>query len=100
MTTTMNIPNKLYKQANETAQLLGVSDMELYLIAIEQYIREQKTQKGLFISLKPQQKIVLSGTNEEFSPSVKSILGAFKITDVNNMSLYYKDEINAVKDER
>ena len=42
MTTTMSIPDKLYRQADETARLLGVSNMQLFVIAMEQYLREHK----------------------------------------------------------
>ena len=54
MTATMTISDKLYRQADETARLLGVSNMQLFEIAIEQYIREHSMQNQ-----KPRRKIGL-----------------------------------------
>ena len=93
MTATINIPEKLYKQADETARLLGVSNMQLFVIAMEQYLRECYVSNE-----KPIKKQEMS--KEEFSPSVKSMLDAFKMPEVSNMSLYYKDEINSARDEK
>jgi metal-responsive CopG/Arc/MetJ family transcriptional regulator len=45
MTATMNIPDKLYRQADETASTLGISNMQLFVLAIEQYVREHSANK-------------------------------------------------------
>jgi|GEM_PF-5665911 len=95
MTATMNISEKLYNQANETARLMGLSNMQFFEIAIRQYIREQKAQNiNKVFSLREKKE------DDTLPPLVKSMLGAFKTADTENMSLYYKDEINAAKEER
>jgi metal-responsive CopG/Arc/MetJ family transcriptional regulator len=35
----VNLPDKLYQQADKTAQILGLDCKQLFVIAIEQYVR-------------------------------------------------------------
>jgi len=44
MTTTINMPDKLYRQADKTAEFLGMNSTQLFVVAIERYITENAVQ--------------------------------------------------------
>jgi len=50
MTATISIPQNLYRQVNETAQFMGVSQRRFLILAIQEYLSEQK-KKAVFEKL-------------------------------------------------
>ena len=38
MTTTLSMPQKLYKKTNETAKTMGVSQKKLIILAVQKYV--------------------------------------------------------------
>jgi len=40
MTATIDVPDKLYEQASKTARILGMNYGQLFIVAVEQYVKE------------------------------------------------------------
>jgi metal-responsive CopG/Arc/MetJ family transcriptional regulator len=48
MKTAISLPDRVYFEAEETAQILGISRSALYLNALTEYLKRNKWKKMLF----------------------------------------------------
>jgi len=67
MTTTLSMPQRLYKKTNETAKTMGVSQRKLIILAVQKYVEvyeKTNTQKDFeeaYSNYIPDKKVLNSG---------------------------------------